>query len=219
MNNWKNPVFREGFWTGVKDALRIFSIPILLLIALNIFLYLSSCAPEPAPTAEPLPTYTAVPPEPTYTALPTLEPLPTHTPYPSPIPPTNTPEPTATSTYIPPTPVPVLVKVLGSAGKTLLRQVCDNINGYIYNNNGYPIISDCIYPLRGEVSDRIMYKAGNKIEVEECGDCVFKTVHGFYSNFQKIRIKADGGQYYVAVERGENGELLFILAGDVKLLP
>lgn len=194
----------------------------LFLGSIILLVFAFSCTPapvEPPPSPEPLPTYTAVPPEPTQEPLATLEPLPTYTLYPSPLPPTFTPLPTATSTYIPPTPVPTLVKVMGSAGRTLLRQVCDNINGFIYNANGFPIMSDCIYPLRGDVADRIIYLAGNKIEVEPCGDCVFFTVHGFYSNFEKMRIKADGGQYYVTVERGANGELLFVYGPDVKLLP
>ncbi len=186
-----------------------------------VMIALSFCAPAPVtPTQEPLATYTAAPPLPTLEPLATLEPLPTYTPFPTDIPPTLTPLPTATSTFIPPTPIPVFVKVLGDTPKLLLRQVCFNLHGFIYNGALFPVISDCIYPLKGEVSDRFIFGPGDKLEVEPLGDLVFAGVHGFQTHNGTIKIKADGGeQYYVAIQRGANGELLFIPAWLVKLLP
>lgn len=182
-----------------------------------VLMFLVACAPTadptPLPTLEPLPTYTAAP---TQEPLPTLEPLPTFTPFPTPLPPTLT--PLATSTFVPPTPIPILVRVLGTTSKLLLRQVGFNVNGFIYNAKGFPVLSEFIYPHNGSVSDRIKYLPGNRIEVEEFGDLVFAKVHGFETNFSKMVIKADGGEkYYVAVERGANGELLYVAAWLVKI--
>jgi len=81
-------------------------------------------------------------------------------------------------------------------------------------------LSDCIYPLKGETSDRIKYVAGDKVEVEPFGDAVFYSVHGFYTRYagsENPTIKADGGEsYYVLTERGENGQLLYIAAWLVR---
>ena len=180
-------------------------------------LVLVACAPtppvEPTYTAlPPLPTYTSVPPLPTYTAFPTFTPFPTAV-LPTDVPPTDVPP-----TEVMPTAVPIFVKVRGDVSKLLLREVCYNVNGFIYNLKGLPVLTDCIYPLKGAVSDRIKYLPGNKIEVEEFGDLVFAAVHGYQTNKGKITIKADGGgQWYVAIQRGVNGELLFIDASLVNI--
>ena len=248
---------------------------------------LAGCAPlVPEPTPKPLPTYTARPPQPTYTLQPTLEPLPTLTPaehyffvndvdgrpcyeseaeyYGWPDEPsvllelgsylllpddfvigdgyymhhivynggsletcylvellfsaTSTPFPT--SIPVTPEPTTMLVKVKGTITKLLLRQVCFNAHGFIYNLKGLPILSDCIYPHKGPVGDRIKYLTGAKIEVHIWGDFEYEDVHGFLSNFGKATIKADGGEeYYVAAERGADGELLFVAAWQVKKIP
>ena len=138
-----------------------------------------------------------------FTAIPTQPPV------------TVTPEPTATPTAEPtaePTAKPIVVTLKTNVTKYLLRQVCFNINGFSYNNKGFPIISDCIYPVKGAVSDRIKYFANNGIQVEEFGDAVFAAVHdGFETNSGKALVKTDGGRfYYVAVQRGADGELLFV---------
>lgn len=178
---------------------------------------LASCAPTP----EPLPTYTAPPPLPTYTIQPSLEPLPTYTPFPTAVPPTFTPLPTNEPTALPATAAPttMFVKVKGTVPKLLLRQVGFNAYGFIYNVKGFPVLSDFIYPHKGAVADRIRYLAGARIEVHIWGDFEFEAVHGFLTNFGKTTIKADGGEeYYVAAERGADGELLFVAAWQVKEL-
>lgn len=182
------------------------------------FMLLASCAPA-QPTQEPLPTYTSYP---TYTPFPTAtEVLPTNTPFPTYVI-TIIPLATDTPTTIPQTALPVsmFVKVKGTVTKLLLRQVCFNAYGFIYNLKGLPILSDCIYPHKGEITDRIGYPPGGQIEVLVYGDAEFAAVHGFLSNFGKATIKADGGEeYYVANERGADGELLFVAAWQVKELP
>ncbi len=188
----------------------ILLIPLLVMVA---------CAPIPPPTVEPtytplppLPTHTSVPPLPTYTAFPTF------TPFPTAVLSTDVPPTVVPPTEVMPTAVPIFVKVLGTTTKLLLREVCYNVNGFIYNLKGFPVLTDCIYPLKGKVSDRIKYLSGNKIEVEEFGDLVFEAVHGFQTNKGKMTIKADGGgQWYVAIQRGANGQLLFIAAWLVKI--
>ena len=171
-------------------------------------------APAPLPSLEPLPTLVSLP---TYTSQPTLEPLPTYTMVPTEV------SPTAEPTEILPTAAPSIgyVKVLGTVSKLLLREVCWNTNGFIYNGAGFPIMSDCIYPLKGEVADRIRYSTGDKIEVELFGDDIFAALHGFHTHgsFGKATVKADGGErYYVATQRGANGELLFVAAWLVKVI-
>ena len=82
---------------------------------------------------------------------------------------------------------------------------------------GLPILSDCIYG--DTVKDRFIFAPGAFIEVEPFGDAVFESVHGFitHGNVGKITIKADGGgEWYVAVQRGADGELLFVAAWLVK---
>lgn len=194
-----------------------------LLLISTIFLLVAACQPTPPstgvptdipplPTLEPLPTLAPLP---TYTQLPTLEPLPTYTDVPTLIPPTVGP------TEIEPTIAPQVgyVKVLGTVSKLLLREVCWNVNGFVYNAKGFPIMSDCIYPIKGAVSDRIKYMPGNKIEVEILGDVVFASVHGFRTNANGVTVKADGGErYFVATERGANGELLYVAAWLVKVI-
>lgn len=187
-----------------------------------VIMFLTACAPqEPLPTFVPLPTHTDAPPLPTLEPLPTSTSRPTYTPFSTDVPPTLTPPPT--ETYLPPTAVPPLtVKVMGTVSKVLVREVCFNLHGFIYNNAGFPVLSDCIYPLKGETSDRIKYFPGNKVEVEPFGDNVFYSVHGFYTRYAGSglpTIKADGGeQYYVLTERGENGKLLFLAAWLVRVV-
>lgn len=199
-----------------KDRTLIRFFAALIIIAIGIAL--TNCAPqEPLPTLVPLPTHTDVPPLPTLEPLPTNTAYPTFTPLPTDVPPTLTPPPT----FLPPTAVPPLtVKVMGTVSKVLVREVCFNLHGFIYNNAGFPVLSDCIYPLKGETSDRIKYFPGNKVEVEPFGDNVFYSVHGFYTRYAgsgSPTIKADGGeQYYVLIERGVNDKLLFICAWCVK---
>lgn len=132
------------------------------------------------------------------------------------VPPTFTPLPTDEPIPVTAEPTTMLVKV--NVSKLVLRQVCYNVNGYIYNLKGFPVISDCVYPIKGAIAERIKYYGGNRIEVELYGNMIYANVHGGFYNL-KPTIKADGGvSYYVATQRGADGELLFVEAWKVSVV-